>query len=68
MKEITASEVRDRIEQWERREAPKLQAKIEGMLSKVYAEFERGFWKAWDDRELQQLERQRMTDDGCPLG
>ena len=62
---MTASEVRDRIEQWERREAPKLQASVEAILASVLNKWVDGVLRHWLDRELQQ---QRMTDDGCPLG
>ncbi len=46
-------------------EAPKLQAAIEAMLADVWGKFIRRFWLEWHDDDLQQ---QRMTDDGCPLG
>lgn len=64
MRNMTATEVRMRVAEFERTQAPKLQASIEAGLAEIYDDFSRVFWAHWNDRELQQ---QRMTDDGCPL-
>ncbi len=61
---VTATEVRMRIDEWERVNHPRW----EEYLGRLYHEI---FGKWWDlvlaymrDEEMQQ---QRMSDDGCPL-
>ena len=65
MKEITASEVRFRQEHWEKHEAPKLQARAEAILAPIFDKWVAVVHRYLMDRDLQ---HQRMTDDGCPLG
>ena len=62
---ITATEVQMRAKDFERRQAPKLQARAEAMILRSFGEFLLLMRTYLRDAELQQ---HRMTDDGCPLG
>jgi len=63
-RDITAYEVQARVEHWERHWVPKLQASMEAMISPMFDEWWTQVHRYFLDQELQQ---QRMTDDGCPL-
>ena len=62
---MTASEVQARLAHWERYEAPKLQARVEAYFAPLIDKWVDVIRWYWMDQEIQQ---QRMTDDGCPLG
>jgi hypothetical protein len=62
--DMTATEVRMRIAEWERVNQPKYVAWLERRFEIVWGGFLQEL-KLWtQDQDLQQ---QRMTDDGCPL-
>lgn len=61
---ITATEVRMRVAEWERINQPKYVAWCDRLCEIFLSDYFQDL-KLWiQDQELQQ---QRMTDDGCPL-
>lgn len=63
-KPMTATEVRMREVEWERINQPKYKAYISKLFEEAFSSFLQAL-KSWiQDQELQ---HQRMTDDGCPL-
>ena len=64
MKDMTAAEVRMRVAEWERINQPKYKAWCDKLCETAWGDFLQEL-KMWvQDEELQQ---QRMIDDGCPL-
>ncbi len=61
---ITATEVRMREAEWERINQPKYKAWCNRLFEIVWGDFLQELKLFTQDQELQQ---QRMTDDGCPL-
>jgi len=62
--QITATEVQMRMEEWKRVNQPRINAWYDKLLKIIWGDTIQ-YLNTWlQDQELQQ---QRMTDDGCPL-
>ncbi len=60
---MTATEVQMRMEEWERINQPKYEASVNRMLESIWGDTIEIMYRHIMDQDLQQ---QRMTDDGCP--
>lgn len=61
---ITATEVQMRLDEWDRVNRPIYEARLNKVLDAIWGNTLRFIEAHLRDQDLQQ---QRMTDDGCPL-
>lgn len=64
MREITATEVQMRLDEWERVNQPKFDAWCVKMFDIVWGKTIEAMYQHTMDQDMQY---HRMTDDGCPL-